>query len=355
MTASLTQARRLILHHGWNSTAYQILNPGIEHWFNASQTAVVGYTERHGFLLVAGAPVCAHEDLAKVLEEFEALARGRGCRVCYVCAEDRLASHFASSAGHATVAAGEQPVWDPREWAGIVSTCRSLRSQIRRAENKGVRVEPVDPRDAAADPEFGRVLKAWLRSRRLPTMHFLVEPEIFARGMQDRIVLAARSGGRTLAFLIASPVPARHGYFIEELARRPDAPNGAAELLIDAAMRRFAAEGCGYATMGLVALARNCFLNNPWWLRTLMLLARAHANRFYNFRGLERFRAKMQPARWDKVWFISNEERFSVRALYAVGAAFSGISPVRAVGIALLKAAAYEIRTVAHSMRMGIE
>lgn len=120
-------------------------------------------------------------------------------------------------------------------------------------------------------------------------------------------------------------------------------------------MRRFAREGRAYATMGLVALARNSFLTNPWWLRTLMRLARAHANRFYNFRGLEHFRAKMHPARWEKVWFISNEERFSPRALYAVGAAFSGISPMLAIGMAVIKGAAQEIRTVAHSVAQGIE
>jgi phosphatidylglycerol lysyltransferase len=186
-------------------------------------------------------------------------------------------------------------------------------------------------------------------------MTFLVEPNVLGGAIEDRIVLAARDGQRMVAYLVASPVPARNGYFIEELARLPEAPNGTTELLIDAAMRSFANEGRAYVTMGLVALARNSFHTNPWWMRTLMRLARAHANRFYNFRGLEQFRAKLRPAQWDKVWFISNEPRFSVRALYAVGAAFSGISPTLAIGIAILKGAACEIRAIAHSVGQGIE
>ncbi len=59
-----------------------------------------------------------------------------------------------------------------------------------------------------------------------------------------------------------------------------------------------------------------------------MVIARAHANRFYNFRGLERFRTKMQPSGWEPIYAISNERHFSPRALYAMGAPLPGISPL---------------------------
>jgi lysylphosphatidylglycerol synthetase-like protein (DUF2156 family) len=131
---------------------------------------------------------------------------------------------------------------------------------------------------------------------------------------------------------------------VEELARSSRAPNGTSELLIDAAMTRFAEAGCTWATMGLVALASGTFKQNPLWLRTLMSMARAHANRFYNFRGLEHFRTKMHPAFWEPIYAISNERRFSPRALYAMGGAFSGISPMRAIGLAVLKGAREELR-----------
>src|SRR4051812_37695444 len=50
--------RDLVMSHGWNSTCYQIINPGIEHWFAAAGDAVVGYVKAAGFRVVAGAPVC---------------------------------------------------------------------------------------------------------------------------------------------------------------------------------------------------------------------------------------------------------------------------------------------------------
>ena len=231
----------------------------------------------------------------------------------------------------------------------MIRARRSVRAQLNRAVNKGVRIESLAPAESVDHPEISRILKEWLASRRLPPMHFLVEPEVLSGIVDDRILLLARREQRIVAFLVASPVKARNGFLIEELARSPQAPNGTSELLIDAAMHRFAEAGCTYATMGLVALASGTTGDNPLWLRSLMFLARAHANRFYNFRGLERFRAKMHPQKWEKLYAISNERRFSPKALYAVGGAFSGISPVRAIGLAVIKGAREELGTLLSS------
>jgi phosphatidylglycerol lysyltransferase len=332
-------ARDLVMAHGWSSTCYQILNPDIRYWFNRGRSAVVGYLQRGSYLLVAGAPVCALEALNDVIREFEAFALRDGLRVCYVCAEGRLRETLANSGDHSAVAIGAQPVWRPSDWAAIVAGRASLRAQLRRALNKGVMLEERDAREAARDPELHGVLHEWLACRRLPPLHFMTEPEVLKGVVDDRVVLVARRKGHPVAYLVASPVPARNGYLIEELARSPRAPNGTSELLIDAAMRRFGGEGRGFVTLGLVALAQSVFREeNPWWLRGLMHFARAHANRFYNFRGLEHFRAKLHPACWENVYLISKEARFSPLTLYAVGGAFSGISPVRAIGLGILAA-----------------
>ena len=329
--------------HGWNSTAYQILNPGMWLWFNEDESAVVGYQRRGGYFLAAGAPVCAAERTAAVTAEFEAFAERQKSRVCYVCAGERLRESFAASPEHSVVALGAQPVWQPRDWAPMIKGHASLRAQLQRARNKGVWIEEMDPTIAASDPELDHILKEWLAQRRLPPMHFLVEPEVLRGEVEDRVVLVATRHDKAIAYLVASPIAARKGYLIEEIARLPDAPNGTTELLIDTAMRRFAADDREYVTLGLVALARNVFRESPFWLRSLMYFARAHANRFYNFRGLEYFRTKMQPAAWETIYLISREHRFSLRTLYAVGGAFSGISPIRAVGLGIAKAAREEI------------
>ncbi|HCC58664.1 MAG TPA: hypothetical protein DEQ47_15680 [Solibacterales bacterium] len=331
-------ARELVMTFGWNATAYQILNPGIDHWFSSESPAVVGYTRRGKFLLAAGAPVCPMQALPRVTAEFEAFAAGLGCRVCYVCATERLRQLFAASSQHSTVAIGAEPVWDPRHWPAIVERHSSLRAQLNRARNKGVEVLPLDPREGRTDPELQRVLREWTGTRCLPPLHFLTEPETLQGEVADRMLLVARQQEKAVAFLVASPVPARQGYLVEQVARSPRAPNGTSELLIDAAMRQFAGQDRHYVTLGLVALSNHAdraLAENPAWLSAMMRFARSYSNRFYNFQGLERFRGKMEPDAWEPVYAISNERRFSPFALYAIGEAFSGIAPWRAIALAL--------------------
>jgi phosphatidylglycerol lysyltransferase len=342
--SALSESRELVMAYGRNATACQILNPGMSQWFSTRRDAVVGYVLQGTWILVAGEPVCPAATLPGAVLEFEQHLARQGRKVCYVCAEDSLRDLLAPSASHSSITIGAQPVWNPADWPAIVQSRSSLRAQLRRSMNKGVRIDSMPAREGAGNAEISQVLREWLGGRLLPPMHFLVEPEVLSGLADDRLLLVARREGRIVAFLVASPVPSRNGYLIEQLARSPQAPNGTSELLIDAAMGRFAEAGCTFATMGLVALASGAVQENPLWLRSLMYLARAHANRFYNFRGLERFRAKMHPGHWEKVYAISNEKHFSPQALYAMGKAFSVISPALAIGLAILKGGREEFR-----------
>jgi phosphatidylglycerol lysyltransferase len=351
--ANHEDVRRLVMTYGWNTTAYQTLNPGFEYWFGQRAPAVVAYMRRRNVLVVAGAPVCPPEALAEVSAEFERFASADGCRVCYVCAADRLRETVSGSRKHSMIVIGAQPVWNPQEWPQLATGCRTIRQQVARARNKGVTVETIADECQRAGPELERVLNEWLDARALPPLHFLVEPYIAHRVHTDRLTMVARQDGKAVAFLVASPVAARNGFLIEQVARSSRAPNGSSELLIDAAMHRLANEGRAYATLGLVALstrAAGIKTMNPWWLRSMMTLARAHANRFYNFRGLERFRLKLAPARWETIFAIANEPRFSIRTLYAIGEAFAGIPPWRAIGLGVVRAIGQEAQRLRHRL-----
>jgi len=115
--------------------------------------------------------------------------------------------------------------------------------------------------------------------------------------------------------------------------------------LMDTAIRQVAGEGASYITMGLVPLSLQGVLpgeDNPAWLRVLLSRARAHGRRFYNFDGLEKFKAKFIPDEWESIYAISNERRFSSRTLYAIAAAFTDQSPIVAVARGLGKAVQQE-------------
>ncbi|HET6402761.1 MAG TPA: DUF2156 domain-containing protein [Candidatus Kapabacteria bacterium] len=340
------RVRDLILRFGWNSTCYQLLNPGFRYWFSERREAVVGYVQYAGTRIVGGAPVCAYEVLAEVVREFEADARSHKLRVCYFASEAHLESIIANEAGYSTILLGAQPVWRPGELARRVERKPSLRTQLHRAWNKGVTVERWSAADATNNPHLHAILTEWLATRGLPSLHFLVEPETLAN-LDDRRIFVARRGFEVVGFLNVSPVPLRHGWLVEQFVRGNHAPNGTVELMLHAAAKQLADDGFEYLTLGLSPLIPfGGYLPEapPAIIRFLLRWARAHGKRFYDFAGLEFFKSKFEPERWEPIYAISNESRFSLRSLYAIACAFTNGRPVRTVLAGIAKAFAKEMQ-----------
>ncbi len=332
-SALIEPTRELVLAHGWNTTSYQILNPGISRWFSTTNDAVVGFVAACGVRVVAGAPVCALERLSEVVAEFESNAGRNNERVCYLAAEARLESVCQDLPDHAKILLGAQPVWQPKKWGEIVARHRSLRAQINRARNKGVEVTEWPTSRAFQNPVLIECLKAWLDANGLPPLHFLVEPDTLSR-LDDRRVFVATRDDEVVGFVLLSPVATRNGWLFEQFIHRPLAPNGTVELMIDAAMRELAEDGYDYATLGISPLSVRAQVepfDNPLWLRIFLTWLRKHAQRFYNFDGLDAFKAKLQPENWEPVFAIYNRPRISVRTLYAIASVFSGNKPIRLV------------------------
>ncbi|MFN2426943.1 MAG: phosphatidylglycerol lysyltransferase domain-containing protein [Candidatus Binatia bacterium] len=346
--ADITTARRLVLEHGTSSSAYQILNPGISHWFSQQRDAVVGYVEYAGFRIVAASPVCPDSRLLEVVGEFESDARRSGLRLCYFGTEAPVALQLEASGGHARIRLGAQPVWNPSRWDQAVAGHASLRAQLHRARNKGVTVREWPVGEHVADAKLQRCLEEWLATRGAPPMHFLVEPQTLGR-LFDRRLFVAERGADVVGFLVASPVPRRNGWLIEQVIRGAGAVNGTSEGLIDAAVRALARDGAEFVSLGLSPLStRGCVGQVPTslWLRLLLGWLRAHGRRFYNFEGLDAFKAKLRPESWEPLYAVTDRSRFSPDALYAIAGAFTQGSPVAATLRALGWAASQEMRAL---------
>ena len=374
------RARRLVLAHGWNAAAYQILNPGIALWFAPHDRAVVGFVQTPGIggvgrtWVAAGGPVCPASYTPDAARLFERDAARHGARVTWFGADRRLRAALLPSSTHSEMGLGAQPVWSPERWEAILAGKSSLRQQLNRARNKGVTVRLL-PADAPAPATLRPVLADWLASRPMPAMGFMVEPECLPRPggvhsrLTDRRVFVAErevDGRRqVVGYLVGSPVPARQGWLVEQIIqgkgrRAAAAPNGTAALLLDAAMRAAARSGAQYVTLGLSPLSAHApapgtahshtdrpgtdslplTSGEPLWLRLLLGWVRLHGTRFYNFGGLDAFKAKFVPDRWDPLTAITTEPTPTPLTLYAIADAFSGrASPAglvaRAVGMAL--------------------
>ena len=183
----------------------------------------------------------------------------------------------------------------------------------------------------------------------------MVEPETLSALRDRRVFVAERSKQQVVGFTILSPVPARDGWLVEQIVRGREAPNGTAELLIDFAMRAVAAGGSRYVTLGLSPLSEHApvaGIQHPPWLRLVLRWLRLHGSRFYNFAGLDAFKAKFNPEAWEPIYAIGQGTRFSPRDLYAIANAFSGGASIRLVMRALAKAAQQETASLFASLRL---
>lgn len=341
---SLERARELILQLGWNSTCYQLLNPGIEHWFSNERDAVVGYTERSGVRVVAGAPVCRHEAILAVVREFERDSATSGRTVCYFASEARLERALADDPRYRRLLLGAQPVWRPSGLVERFGAKASLRMQLARCWNKGVTVEEWPASRAEGNLELQRVLNEWLRTRGLPSLHFLVEPQTL-QNLTDRRILVARREREVIGFVNLSPVPLRNGWLVEQFVRGASAPNGTIEILLHRAAEVLAEANAEYFTLGLSPLSHIGAWSSETSpvIRALFYWARAHGKRFYNFTGLEFFKTKFEPESWEPIYAIVSPGGSVIRSLYAIACAFTNGHPFRDIAIGAVRALGQEL------------
>ncbi len=327
----------LLKTYGWNATSFQILEEGFHYWFDADD-ACVAYVDTGSAWVVAGAPVAAAPRIGEIAERFAEMAKAHGKRVCFFAAERR----FSAVAPLASMQIGEQPVWDPREWDETVRRTPSLKEQLRRARAKGVVVRRVSAEEIV-DPalptraSIERLIVRWLRSRSMAPMGFLVDVQPFAFAA-ERKYFVAELGERVVGFLASVPVYARNGWFLEDLVRDADSPNGTSEALVDAALRHAAEEGSAYATLGLAPMA-----GAEGWLRTI----KQSTSALYDFHGVHAFKAKLRPTTWEPIYLAYPSASGGNRALYDSLAAFARGSFARFGVQTLLRGPAIVVRALA--------
>jgi phosphatidylglycerol lysyltransferase len=336
------RALRLVLHHGFEATALQTLESGYQYFFfvdDLGAEAFLAYVDTGNGWVTAGSPIGADSARAGAVDAFLLAAREAGKRACFFGCE--RAPHGANGASMRAIFIGEQPVWDPRAWPEVLRRQRSLREQLRRARAKGVGVRELSQTELT-EPSLRvavqQVADRWLSRRALAPMGFLVRVEPFSLPAQRRYFVAEWKG-RVIGFAAVLPVPAREGWFIENLVREPDAPNGTSELLVHAVMSYAASVPSDWLTLGLAPLSGtpSGFLRHiPRWTRGL-----------YDFEGLRAYKCKFRPNSWLPVYLCHPPTQSMWRSIVDALAAFTDGGFVRFAWRTLLRGPTIVLRALA--------
>ena len=165
----------------------------------------------------------------------------------------------------------------------------------------------ADDIEESLKKETAQLCLHWLGSRRAATTFgWLVALDPFLHSQYKRY-FAARVNGKLVGFLAASPIPARKAWYLEDVLREPEAPQGTSTLLVVEALAKLKEEGAALATLGTSPLATDGPDDVPTEHRMVaraLDMASRQLETFYNFKGLRRFKGKFVPSWWESEYAL---------------------------------------------------
>src|SRR5712671_6853624 len=299
---------RLQTLYGYNPHSLVSIAPGAMLWSSTDIDGAVIYGEFGRVWLAAGDPLAPLEDMAELARQFAAFAKKKNRVVAFVPTSAEFARTVVPK-DFVAVKVGASPYFDLQTWNPRGDSAKKIRAGVNQARRAGVTIETVtDNIDHLLKKETAQLCMHWLGSRQsATTFGWLVALDPFLHS-QHKKYFAARVDGRLVGFLAASPIPKRKAWYLEDVLREPDAPNGTSTLLVFEAFAKLKAEGATLATLGTTPLTTegpdDLRGGHPMVLRTLDMASR-HLGGFYNFEGLHRFKARFVPSWWESEYILS--------------------------------------------------
>jgi len=302
---------RLHRLYGYNEHALVGISPGIRLWSNSETEGAVAYHEIGKVWLVPGDPLTSCENLESVSDGFLQTARKQHRVVGFMAATERLAKH-SRHLGLRAVKIGSAPYFDLTRWAPRGDRAKKARAGVNQARRAGVRVTEVADVDERLVRETARLCKRWSTTHRSPIKFgWLFAVDLFQHKERKKYFTARDETGKLIGFLAASPIPARNGWYLEDVLRLPHAPKGTADLLVVEALDLLRRDGAKLATLGTAPMAMEGGIHpDVHSSRLLSFVSRSVANCFsvfYNFDGVRRFKSKFAPSWWESEYILISQ------------------------------------------------
>jgi phosphatidylglycerol lysyltransferase len=298
---------RLQMLYGYNAHSLVSIAPGAEMWSSPEIDGAIIYGEFGRVWLAAGDPLAPADESAELARQFAAFAKKRNRVVAFVPASAEFARAAAPS-GFSAVKCGAAPYFDLQSWNPRGDSAKKMRAGVNQARRSGVEIDVATDIAESFRKETAQLCMRWLGSRPSgTTFGWLVALDPFMHSEYKRY-FAARANGKLVGFLAASPIPARRGWYLEDVISEPDAPQGTATLLVVEALKRLKEEGAALATLGTAPLAidgsNDVVTEHRVAARALEVASRRLGN-FYNFEGLRRFKGKFAPSWWESEYALA--------------------------------------------------
>jgi len=307
-TEELLQLHEL---YGYNAHSLVAITSGARLWTCRETEGAVVFNDFGKVWLVPGEPLTSAGSQASLADRFLQAASAEGSSVGFLPVTERFAKH-SSQLGLRAVKIGSAPYFDLATWAPRGDRGKKARAGINQAHRAGVRVTHVVNIDEKLIRETNCLCKSWLTTRRSPIkFRWLFALDLFQHSERKKYFTARDATGRLVGFLAASPIPARNGWYLEDVLRLPDAPNGTADLLVVEVLKWLKRDGAKLATLGTAPMAMEGSIDpfircSPRLSKVTRAVARVFSI-FYNFDGVRRFKAKFAPSWWESEYALVSQ------------------------------------------------
>jgi phosphatidylglycerol lysyltransferase len=298
---------RLQTIHGYNAHSLVSVAPGARLWSTPDIDGAIIYCEFGRVWLAAGDPLASEEETAELARRFVAAARRRRRVAAFIPATERFA-RLGLEAGLCAAKVAAAPYFDLKTWNPRGDRAKKMRGGVNQALRAGVVFEEVNDVTGELRRETAALCGTWLKSRRAASgFGWLLALDPFRHGEYKKFFTARDAGGKLVGLLAASPVPARGGWYLEDVLRQPDAPPGTADLLVVEALKRLRDAGAQLATLGTAPLAadgEDISTPDHTQARRAIRLVGPRLGAFYNFAGVRRFKSKFAPSYWESEYVL---------------------------------------------------
>lgn len=256
--------------------------------------AAVGYLASRRAAVAWADPLCDEADLAEVVRGFDRAMRAERRGVCLVAISGATA-RAALGAGFSVLKIGEEPWFDLSRWAQPRGDRgKKLRWLLNHAARGGVEVS-----EEASTGEIEHVVERWRASLGRPESNSFMRTAPLELPELKRLFIARRNGVAE-AVLACAYLPATGAWYFEDLARTPDAVNGATELLIVTALERLRVDGAPGAAFGMAPMRgmRDQIDPRARWLGWVLEGVIRRMDKRYGFRAIARYESRFAPSEW---------------------------------------------------------
>ncbi len=302
------EALSLQSKYGYNEHSFVGVGVQAEVWVDALTGGIVSFNERGKVWVAAGEPLGRDEDLAGITARFLAHARARKRIVAFLPTTEKFAKSIASRDVR-IVKVGASPYFDLQKWNPRGNSAKKLRSGVNHARRAGISVEEVSNVTEEFRREAESLSQEWSDHRRAG-VHFgwLFELAPFRYSAARKYFAARTPDGKLQGLIAASPIPARAGWYLEDVLRSVDSPSGTSDILVFEALTSLAACGVRLATLGTVPLSEkgsDCVsVGHNFLVERSLKFSRRHLTSLYNFKGLGTFKSKFVPSWWEGEYVI---------------------------------------------------